>query len=173
MNSLAHSILKLSMRWTPSLTHPNDSTSGERNCSHSAWGPPITNSSLSTQAKHIPDPKDLVLQVQTPQICAYNFLSLGDTKQTNSNSTYKPDFSPFSLKPWLFAQASAFVSLKLNYLAWASVIQWLSVTSRLGEVSSPKQGHLSPKTTILSPKLRCKQHTYIFCNFSLRRDLLA
>jgi len=65
MNSLAHSILKLSMRWTPSPTHPNESTSGELNRSRSACGPPITNSLFTTQAKHIPDPKDLVLQVQT------------------------------------------------------------------------------------------------------------
>jgi len=65
MNSLAHSILKLSMRWTPSPTHPNESTSGELNRSCSACGRPIMNSSFATQAKHIPDPKDLVLQVQT------------------------------------------------------------------------------------------------------------
>jgi len=67
MNSLAHSILKLSMRWTPSLTHSNKSTSGELNRSRSACGPPITNSLLATQAKHIPDPMDLILQAQTSQ----------------------------------------------------------------------------------------------------------
>ena len=117
MNSLAHSILKLSMWWTPSLSHPNKSTSGELSRSHSAYGPPIMNSSFVTQAKHIPNPMDLVLQVQTPQTYAYNFLSLWNTKQTSANSTYKLDFSPFSLKPWVLAQAGTLVALKLNHLA--------------------------------------------------------
>jgi len=53
MNSLAHSIPKLSMKWTPSLIHPNKGTFGELNHSRSACGPPDTNSSLMPPAKHI------------------------------------------------------------------------------------------------------------------------
>ena len=60
--------------WTPSLIHPNKSTSSELNSSHSACGPPITNSSLMTKTKHIPNPMDLIYQAQTPQTHAYNFL---------------------------------------------------------------------------------------------------
>ena len=59
MNSLAHSIPKWSMNWTPSLIHPNKGTSGELNHSRSACGPPDTNSSLMSQIKHIPDHQGL------------------------------------------------------------------------------------------------------------------
>jgi len=72
------------MKLTPLLIHPNKGTSGELNYSHSACGPPITNSSLVTPTKHIPNPKDLVLQVQTPPTHACNFLYLGKSKQTSS-----------------------------------------------------------------------------------------
>ena len=67
MNSLAHSILNSSMRWTPLLTRLKRSNSSELNRSRSACDPPITNFQLATQAKHIPDPMDLILQAQTPQ----------------------------------------------------------------------------------------------------------
>jgi len=60
---------------------------------------------------------DLVLQAQTPQTHAYNSHNVGNTKQTRANSTHKHKFSPFSLKPRVFAQVSASVSLKLNHLA--------------------------------------------------------
>jgi len=64
MNSLAHSIIKLSMKWTPSLTHPNKSTFGELNRSRSACGPSNMNSSLVTHKAHLIWPMDLVRQAQ-------------------------------------------------------------------------------------------------------------
>ena len=82
MNSPAHSIPKLSMKWTPSLIHPNKGTSGELNCSHSACGPPITSSSFATQTKHIPNPKDLFLQAQHHKHMHNKFLSLGNTSNS-------------------------------------------------------------------------------------------
>jgi len=139
---LAHSILKLSMRWTPSLTHPKQEYLGELNRSCSACGPPITNSLLATQAKHIPDPMDLVLQAQSSQTHAYNSHNLGNIKQTSSTSTLKHESSPFSLKLGIFAQPRASVSLKLDFLAWASVKQWLTTISRLGETFSPERAIL-------------------------------
>ena len=149
MNSLAHSILKLSMRWTPSLTHPSESTFGELKCSRSACSPYITNYSLATPAKHIPDPKDLVLQVQTPQTHAYNFLSLGDTKEPSQTVHISMNSRHSRL-----SHGSSPKLVQLSRLSWITSPKraWnsgLTPSSRLGELFSPERDLGSLKHTQL------------------------
>ena len=130
MNSLAHSIPKLSMKWTPSLIHPNKGTFGELNCSHSACDPPITNYSL------IPNPKDLVLQVQTPPTHAHANIEI------RSNS----------LKPRTLAQANPSGSLRLVHLAWVSMKQWLHHLFSLRWAILPERDLIRSNTQISSPR---------------------
>jgi len=64
MNSIAHSILKLRMKWTPSLIHPNKSTSGELtvHVSHAIHPSRTPRSRLIPSTSQ--NPMDLVLQAQ-------------------------------------------------------------------------------------------------------------
>jgi len=174
MNSLAHSILKLSMRWTPSLIHPNESTSGELICSHSACGPPITNSSLTTQTKHIP--KSYGLSPSSPNITKHTYTShnSGNIKWTSSNSTYKHEITAFSLNPWVFAQTSSTFSLKLNYLAWASMKHWLHhvISLRRALLAWARPLFAQTHTTPRLDEDSCSTHTS-FNATSLKRVILA
>ena len=82
MNSPAHSIPKLSMKWTPSLIHPNKSTSGEL----TIHVPHAVHTSETPRSRLIPstfqNPMDLVLQAQSAQHMHITSSKLGNTKQT-------------------------------------------------------------------------------------------
>jgi len=85
INSLAHSIPKLSMKWTPLLIHANKSTSGEL----TVHVPHTVHTSRTPRSRLIPstsrNPMDLVLQAQSPQhmhITSYKFENTKQTVQT-------------------------------------------------------------------------------------------
>jgi len=101
--------------WTPSLTHPNESTSGELNCSCSACGPPITNSSFATQTKNIP--KSYSPSNQNTTTTSIIIPTIRNYQPNHLKQYTQLDFSPFSLKPWVLAQNSTPASLKPHHLA--------------------------------------------------------